>query len=168
MSKGSSKDKIEMIADSAGDGFISIAKRLREIQDESPESFVSVAEFMGIGLRKAYDLAKIDRTFSALGVDEKRLAAIGWSKVRLLCEHAEESILEELLILAEQCTARELAMYLKQDFPSPGMKSVLFYLEPKNYEVLEKVLVAYGAIKVGRGLIDKEDALLRALSDLKI
>lgn len=69
--------------------------------------------------------------------------------------------------MAELSTVRELKLFLKQQFPIPGTRSVLLYLEPDQYDVFEKVLLAHGAIKVGRGLIDKEQALIHALSDMK-
>lgn len=167
MSNDHTKDKIEFAADWAGDGFLLAARRLREIQDKKPEAFAAVAQYLGVRLRKAYYLAQIDRTFDSLGVNGKRLAAIGWSKVRLLCDHVTPDNVEDLLGLAELSTVRELKLFLKQQFPIPGTRSVLLYLEPDQYDVFEKVLLAHGAIKVGRGLIDKEQALIHALSDMK-
>lgn len=168
MSDDNTKDKIEFVADWAGDGFLLAARRLREIQDKKPEAFAAVAQYLGVRLRKAYYLAQIDRTFDSLGVNGNRLAAIGWSKVRLLCDHVTPGNVEDLLSLAELSTVRELKLFLKQQFPVPGMRSVLFYLEPEQYDIFEKVLIAHGAIKVGRGLVDKEAALMRVLADLKV
>lgn len=168
MGTKNSKDKVEFAADWAGDGFLLAARRLREIQDTKPEMFLAVAKYLGVRPRKAYDLARIDRTFDTLGVDGNRLAVIGWSKVRLLCDHITPDNAEDLLGLAELSTVRELKLYLKQEFPVPGTRTVLLYFEPAQYDVFEKALLAHGAIKVGRGLIDKEEALLHALINPKV
>lgn len=167
MNDGNTKDKIEFAADWAGDGFLLAARRLREIQDKKPEAFAAVAQYLGVRLRKAYYLAQIDRTFDTLGVSGNRLAAIGWSKVRLLCDYITPENAEDLLGLAEISTVRELKLFLKQQLPVPGTRAVLLYLEPAQYDLFEKVLLAHGAIKVGRGLIDKEPALIQALAAVK-
>ena len=63
--------------------------------------FVSVAKNLGIGLRKAYHLAQIDRSFHALGIAPDRLRRIGWTKLSHLAPHIDADNAKELLTLAE-------------------------------------------------------------------
>lgn len=95
----------EAFVDMIGDHFLEAARYLREIQDEQPENFVSVAKSLGIGPRKAYHLAQIDRSFHALGIAPDRLRRIGWTKLSLLAPHIDADTANELLTLAEAVTA---------------------------------------------------------------
>lgn len=65
--------KAEIAADWIGDGLLLAARRLREVQDEVPHLFPAAAKFLKIGLHRAYYLARFDRTFRELGVDETGL-----------------------------------------------------------------------------------------------
>ena len=86
------KQKAELIASFIGDNFIEAARYLREVQDEAPELFATVVKHTGIGMRKAYYLAEIDRRFRKLGVDRNRLRKIGWTKVQIIGRHINKTV----------------------------------------------------------------------------
>ena len=73
---------------------------------------------LGLEYRKAMYLIDIYRTFSGLGVDENRLAQIGWTKLKLVARglgpNATEKDLEKLLSLAERKTRDELEEHIKE------------------------------------------------------
>lgn len=167
MSSNKSTKNAEWATTWLGDGFPLLASKLREIHDNNPELFLSAAQHIGISRRMAYDLIAIDKAFQDLKVDVGRVADIGWSKARLLSKHITKKNCNALLGLAETTTVRELSLILKKQVLVPGTRTVLMYLTPEQHAVFEKALLAHGAIKVGKGLIDKEEALIRALSSAK-
>lgn len=73
----------QSFVDLIGDHFLEAARYLREIQDDHPDDFTSVAKELKIGIRKAYDLIRIDRSFDSLGVPIDRMRRIGWTKLGL-------------------------------------------------------------------------------------
>jgi hypothetical protein len=168
MSDKSLNEKVEWAAHWTEDGFLLLAKRLREVQDKTPELFASVAGLCGIGLRKAFYLARIDRQFRTLGVDGNRLYAIGWSKLRLIGDCINGVNREQLLKLAETCTARELELKMRNVEPVDGTQCVNLYFEPAEYEVFAATILNHGGLKSGRGLTGQEKALIKALSSIKI
>jgi hypothetical protein len=165
--KMSSFTSAEITAEFLGDSFWRIARYFAELQEHTPEQLPVVAKLVGIGRRKAYYYARIYRVFSSLGVDEDRLDLIGWTKLTVLANHITKSNCEQLLSLAESCTARELTILMQDGVPVDGTRVVLLYLEPVDYELFEKAVLAFGGKKVGRGLVDKEEALTKALASIK-
>ena len=153
---------IEMI----GDHFLEAARYLREIQDEHPENFVSVARKLKIGRRKAYALARIDRHFHDLGIAPDRLRRIGWTKLQIIASRIDEVNHEELLDLAETHSAYELKKLMDGEEPDPDARCVVLYLAPDQYEIFQLAITAYGGVKSGKGLGDKEAALTEALAKL--
>ena len=152
--------------DMIGDHFLEAARYLREIQDEHPDDFVAVAKSLGIGRRKAYHLAQLDRSFHALGIAPDRLRRIGWTKLSLLAPYVDADNVHELLKLAEAVTAHELKMYLRGDPIDPDTRAVVLYLNKAQYDVFEKAVLTAGAIKQHKGLLYKETALTRLLSSI--
>ena len=61
--------KVEYTIDWVGDSFLLLARRLRDVQDETPEMFASVAKLNGIGLRKAFYLclSEFDVVYNLFG-----------------------------------------------------------------------------------------------------
>lgn len=160
----SPKQKAELIASFIGDNFIEAARYLREVQDEKPELFATVVKYTGIGMRKAYYLAEIDRRFRKLGVDRTRLRKIGWTKVQMIGRHINMTNLEDLLSLAENHTAYELNALLRGEQPHSETRCVVLYFTPEQYETFEQAVLANGGVKSGRGLLGKEEALVKALA----
>jgi hypothetical protein len=159
---------LEITASAIGDNFMNVARHFREAQDAAPEEFHKLVKKTGIGLRKAYYLAAIDRRFRELGVSRDRLSEIGWTKVMLLTDHITHTNCEELLQLAESSSVRELTLKLRKEATLDGSRCVALYLTPKEYVVFRDVLLAHGATQRGRGLMDKEEALISALRALQL
>ena len=153
----------QIIVDMMGDHFLEVARHLRETQKNHPEDFRAVAKQMKIGIRKAYDLARINRTFDDLGVPIEELRRIGWTKLALLSPYVDEHNVDTLLAKAADATAHELKMYLRGNEFDPDGKTVVLHLDSKQYAVLEQSLLKGGAIPHSRGLLNKETALTELL-----
>ena len=154
----------QALIDMIGDHFLEAARYLREIQDQHTDDFASTAKSLGIGQRKAYHLAQIDRSFHGLGIAPDRLQRIGWTKLSHLAPVVHADNVEEWLTLAEAVTAHELKLHLHGQEVDPDLKAVVLYLDKAQYQVFEKALTAVGAVPHSRGLLKKEEALVRLLS----
>lgn len=158
----------EIIAEHLGRSFWKIARYFHELQVHAPDRLPTVAKLVGMSRRRAFYFGQIYRVFSSLEVDEHRLDRVGWTKLKVLAKHITKSNCEQLLDLAESCTARELSILMRDDVPVDGTRVVLLYLKPTGYQVFEKAVLAFGAKRVGRGLVYKEQALVKALAALKV
>lgn len=157
--------ELDLMARLAGYGLISVAQSLRQIEDDNPEHLPLIAKLLGVGRREASSMARIDRIYKDLEIEEERIASLGWPKMVILSEFLSYGNRDELLELADRTTAKELAKILLAQ--PPGTKPVVFYFTEQQYQRLEKAVVAHGAIR-GRptriGLSGKEEALLRAIA----
>ncbi len=154
----------QTLIDMTGDHFLEAARYLREIQDQHTDDFASIAKSLGIGQRKAYHLAQIDRSFHTLGIAPDRLRRIGWTKLSHIAPVVHADNVEEWLTLAEAVTAYELKLHLHGHDVDPEMKAVVLYLDKAQYDLFEKALTGAGAVPHSRGLLKKEEALTKLLS----
>lgn len=79
-----------------------------------------VADELGIEYRKAMYLIKIYTHFSGLGVDESRLAEVGWSKAKELVGIANDENFDELVDYAAEHSRDELKDYIKTNYVDAG------------------------------------------------
>jgi len=154
----------QIIVDMMGDHFLEVARHLRETQKHHPEDFRSVARELKIGIRKAYNLAQISRTFDDLGVPIEQLRRIGWTKLALLSPYVDKANIDTLLVKAADSTAHELKMYLRGNEFDPEGKTIVLHLDSEQYAVFEQALLTAGAIPHSRGLLNKEAALTALLA----
>jgi hypothetical protein len=161
--------KLENAEKLKSDDLMDVARHLRQVLERRPDEFLTVAKQLGIAKRKAYYYAEIDRAFTHLKVDSRRLNRIGWTKLRLVSPHINTRNCERLLKLAEQNSTYGLARLMNNDEVDAGSKvhTVLLYLSPEQYEVFRDVLEAHGAKAAGSGLSEKEQALTKALRKLR-
>lgn len=164
MSKFKSNAKAEFAAKLVGHGFLLAARRLREVQDDAPGEFALVAKLLKIGYRKACYLAAIDRAFRDLGVDEAILNVVGWSKLRVLCDHVNAENCDHLLKIAAGTSTQDLKRILKHEPPPPTPHCTILYFSDDDYATFAKAILAHGGSKKGKGLVNKEAALIAALS----
>lgn len=165
-SKSKSVNVPQVLIDMMGDRFLDVARHLRETQENHPENFRSIAKQMKIGIRKAYDLARISRTFDDLGVSINDLQQIGWTKLSLLSPYVDEHNVDKLLTKAANATAHELKMYLRGNEFDPEGKTVVLHLDSQQYAVFEQALLNAGAIRHSRGLLNKEAVLTGLLGSI--
>jgi len=92
------------------------------------------------------------------------LRKIGWTKLSLVAPHVDADNVLELLNMAEVLTAYELKMYLRGEMLAPDTRAVVVYLDKEQYAVFESAVLKAGAMKHAHGLVNKEAALIRALT----
>jgi hypothetical protein len=145
------------------DNFLDLAKSLRQLRDRDPELVRKVWSKTGLGSRKAYYLINIDEQFSGLPVGKARLKKLGWTKLQLIGQNINADNADELLTMAENHTAAQLKQLVKGEKPVTNAHCMVLYFSQEQYAELEPILLANGGTKSGRGILDKERALLNAL-----
>ncbi len=151
---------------------LDLAKALYEARQVSEERMGQILAATGLKRRKAYYLVAVWKRFADLHIPTEELAAVGWTKLRIIAEHAAPGEEKRALELAMATTANDLPGVLRRDDKAGAGRgkthSILLRLENDQYEVFESVLKSFGAAPPtkGRGLVGKEDALIKALRSI--
>lgn len=151
------------LAQQSDNHFIELARLLLQIQEDHPKMLRGWVKRSGLSRRKAYYLIEIAKAFMPFKLPDDRLVAIGWTKLGLLAAHVDADNVHELLTLAETSTAQELREVLRDGESAGQTRCVLLYLSLGDYALFDKALRRNGASKSGRGLVDKEKALMRII-----
>jgi hypothetical protein len=164
--RSQARKRVQQLAAKADENPIELAKALWLMEKEELGSFAEFVKSAKTGRRKLYELFRVGETFGPLGIRTERLAKIGWLKLSLIVRYCEPGKARKALAHAEKFKAKDLPAILKGAAP-PRQKtgSVLLRLNESQYKVLAATLQKFGARPAtrGRGLADKEIALIRAL-----
>ncbi|MBY0560043.1 hypothetical protein [Hyphomicrobium sp.] len=160
-------DKALALAPQLKDNFMDLAHHLRDLLETDPAEFQKFYKKSSVNKRKAYYLVEIDRAFRKLGISKNRLHKIGWTKVMILTKHINDSNAQELITMAEQNSAHSLQALLKGQKKPANAHCVLMYFKDSDYNLFYNALIKRGAQQSARGLINKEEALVKLLKDLE-
>jgi hypothetical protein len=160
-------DKALALSRDVEDNFLELGKCLRQLMDRDPNLFQQIVQKTNLGRRKAYYLVEVSRIFDPLPVPRSRLRKIGWTKLQLIAKHITADNLDELLQLAENASAKRLEAAMRGEKSLGNAHCVLMYFSPKDYADLEDTLVKHGGVRSGRGIQNKEEALLRMVHAMK-
>jgi hypothetical protein len=156
-------DKAKTLSGDVEDNFLELGRSLRQLLDRDPELFKKIVAKANLGRRKAYYLVEVSRIFDPLPVPRSRLRKIGWTKLQLIGKHIEPDNMEELLQLAESTNAKDLERHMRGEKPLGNAHCVLMYFSPKEYKELEEALIRNGGTRSGRGILNKEKALINVV-----
>ena len=156
-------DKVVEIAPEVEEKFLELGALLGRLLDLDRELYAKAVLKAGLGTRKAYYLISIAKAFRNLKISKPRLRAIGWTRLQVIARVVNESNVEELVRLAEQHKVKDLEAIIKGEEPQPDSRVAILYFTPDDYDLFEGVLLKHGASKHGRGLVGKEQALIKAL-----
>jgi hypothetical protein len=156
-------EKAMTLSKNVDDTFLELGRTLRQLQDREPQRFQEIVAKSDLGRRKAYYLLDVSRSFEPLRVSRARLKKVGWTKLAMIAKQVTQDNIDGLLDLAQQNNVKELERITRGERPLGTSHCVLMYFSPQQYEELEEALVHHGASKAarGRGLVDKEKALLK-------
>ena len=160
-------DKAMGLSNEVEDNFLELGKSLRQLMDRDPDLFQQFIQKSNLGRRKAYYLVEVSRIFDPLPIPRARLRKIGWTKLQLIARHVTPNNLDVLLQLAEDSAARQLERRMRGEKPLGNAHCVLMYFSPKDYAELEDALVKHGGVRSGRGIQNKEEAVLRMVHATK-
>ena len=156
-------DKVVELAPEVEVKFLELGGLLGKLMDADRELYAKAVLKAGLGTRKAYYLIAIAKAFKNLKIGKPRLRAIGWTRLQVIARVVNESNAEELVALAEQHKVKDLEAIIKGEEPQPDSRVAILYFTPDDYDLFEGVLLKHGASKHGRGLVGKEQALIKAL-----
>ena len=156
-------DRALALSSDVEDTFLDLGKSLRQLLDRDPDLFQQIVKKGRLGRRKAYYLVEVSRKFEPLPIKRPRLKKIGWTKLQIIGQHVTKDNVEELVSLAEQLNAKQLGRTMQGGQPPSKTHCVLVYFDPKQYAEFEEALLKNGGERSGRGIVGKEEALIKAL-----
>jgi hypothetical protein len=156
--------KVVALASRRTDNFWDLGNALLMLRD-SPRftgDFRRTVKKAGLNLRQAYYLCQIVDQLRPFARYKERFEAIGWTKTQVIARGLNEQNLKERLELAEAKgnSTRKLQSLMKGKKPPDKTRCVQLYFTEEEYETFEKAVVMNGGSPVGRGLIDKEVAVM--------
>src|SRR5208337_851216 len=157
----------EALSANVEDNFLDLGKALRKLLDRDPALFQQLWQKTSLGRRKAYYLVEVSRVFDPLPISRNRLKKLGWTKLQIIGRQITKDNAQELLAIAEENTAKQLERLMRGEKPIDNAHCMLMYFSPKQYKVVGEAMLANGGVKSGRGVVGKEEALVRALKKLK-
>ena len=125
-------DKALELSANVPDNFLELGRALSQLYDRDPNLFRQLAAKSNMGLRKAYDLVEVSRTFEPLAIPRDQLRKIGWPKLQLIAKHVTPNTLDALLQLAEDRTAKDLERHRAPEEAAGNAHCVLRYFSPKH------------------------------------
>lgn len=149
-----------------------VARALRELRNTRPSDLLAVAAQAGMSPRKAHALARLATIFDNRGLRKNLLEEVGWAKLDIIGRYVSEdgSNIPQLLSLAESNSQLALKSKLQDDTAedlSGKNASMLFHLPEAQGERLRALLLKYGARQSGKGLVEKEKALIAIMDALE-
>jgi hypothetical protein len=156
------KKRIRALAAQQEEKFLDLGVQLIKLNAAaSGAQLKTIVNREGLGSRKAYYLINIAEKVRPHMRYRVRLQRLGWTKCQMLAAQLPGADFLKLLEFAEAHTAKELETYIRRETPSGRTRCVLLYFTENQYRQYEKAALQFGARKRGRGLVDKEVAIVR-------
>ena len=134
------------------DTFLDLARALAAIYAQNKALLGRFIEQSGMGRRKAYYLLDLGKRLADLGLPDKRLEEIGWTKLQIIGKKLTRRNAKKLLGWAEEYNAPQLAARIRGETPSKT-RCVLLYMSPAQYRQFERAILSNGGKRSGRGLM---------------
>jgi len=150
--------------------FHAFARALSAAHSNDPAFLHEVERIAGIKRRALFYLSNVGGFLEDYSITEEQAERIGWTKIQIIARHIanqperiNQRAMQDKLGIAARTPAHALPAALEaQDAPTQGpLRSVLLRFPADQYADVEAALIACGAERKGRGLIGKEDALVR-------
>jgi hypothetical protein len=156
--------KVVTLAARRTDNFWELGNALLMLRDSSrfTGDFRRTVKKAGLNLRQAYYLCEIVDQLRPFARYKERFEAIGWTRTQVIARGLNRQNLKERLEMAEtkDNTARKLRSLVEGKTPPDKTRCVQLYFTEDEYETFEKAVVLNGGSPVGRGLVDKEAAVM--------
>lgn len=145
--------------------FFELATKLAKLHESDPSTLRDIPQQTGMSRRRLYYLLEVGRLLSDQQISKPEAEAVGWTKLQIIARHLSrsegaEGELRQFMKQAIDLPSRSLAQALRGE-AVPDDCAVQFTLDKISKGELDEALLAYGAERSGRGLIGREEALLR-------
>ena len=148
------------------DTFPGLARSLAAIYAQDKALLGRFIQQSGMGRRKAYYLLDLGKRLADLGLPDKRLKEVGWTKLQIIGKTLTPRNAETLLAWAEEYNAPQLAARVRGETSEPKTRCVLLYFSPAQYRQFERAILTSGGKRSGRGLMGKEAAIMRMVRSI--
>lgn len=140
---------------------LDLAEALFRLQQKAPERLKEFIASTGVSHRRAYYLIRVWAHFRGSGISKTSLAAVGWTKLEIIARCRPTGDLKDALKLAAGTTAKKLPALLKgQTSGAKQTRCMTLYFTPSQYAIFAPILEAHGATPKGKGLANKEKAII--------
>ena len=156
--------KVLALTPKPGDKILELARAVWQLLRDHPEKASAVLKAAKVSRRRAFYLAEVGQKFAPFMQYEKRLIAIGWTKLSKLADLVTPENIEELLLLAESKSVQALSNLTRGRDVSLNLRTVTLHLTPQQYRKYANAIVKNGGLKRGKQLLDQEVALMKILS----
>jgi hypothetical protein len=152
------------------ENFMELANSLQMLKDLSPSAFRATVAKAGLDLRQAYYFCEIAERLRPFARYKARIEAIGWTKAQIISKHIDKANAKELLELAEnkENTARKLQALMRKERLPSKMRCVQLYFSQQDYKHFESAVLQNGGSKSGRGLLNKEKAMINLIKQANV
>ena len=145
-------------------GWLDLSRKLDLLHRRDRAEFQDVIHEGALSRRTAFYLLKVGQQLRMSKLSVSHAERIGWTKVQIIGEHLARKNAEKLLWLAEKSTVHDLKLLMQGKKPKLKTHCVLLYFNPHQYRMFKKAIKRYGAVRSGRGFVNKEQALVQLIS----
>jgi hypothetical protein len=166
---GQLKQSIRTLAKSPrNQSWFDLSRKLDWLHRRDRSEFHDIFREGNLNQRTAYYLRNVGRVIRIANLTISQAERVGWTKLQIiggsLIEDKENARkVARLLKLAEQNNAQELRRLVSKKRAKSKPNCVLLYFTDKQYEQLKGALIDQKAISKGRGIVGKEEAIMRMI-----
>jgi hypothetical protein len=142
-------------------GRLDLSRKLDLLHRRDTAEFPDVIREGGLSRRAAFYLRKVGGLIRKAKLSTSQAESIGWTKLQIIADTVNAKNASRLLKLAEEHNAQELKRLIGEINPKSKPHCVLLYLTDWQYAQFETAVRRKGASRKGRGLIGKEEAIMR-------
>jgi hypothetical protein len=130
--------------------------------------FKNIIRDGALSRRTAYYLPKVGQIIRTARLSTSRAQRIGWTKLQIIGGKMNGKNAARLLKLAEENNAQLLKRLVRENSPHQKPHCVLLYFSTEQYHQFKRAVLQHGGSSAGRGLVGKEEAILRIIRRNKL
>lgn len=135
------------------------------LKQRDRDSYKKVLSEAGMSRRKAYYLVGVSERLAGIGLSENHLRRIGWWKLAIVARHLTKRNAKRLIALAARHRAKDLPGAIAGKARLGNRHRVLLLFSAAQYRQFASALMRHGASAGGRGLVNKEQAIMSMISN---
>jgi hypothetical protein len=158
------KQSIRALAKSpANPSWLDLSRKLELLYRRDDTEFRDIIREGTLSHRTAYYLRDVGKLIRTAKLSTSQAERIGWTKLQIIGDKLNGKNAARLLKLAEENNVQELRRLVKKKNAKSKPNCVKLYFTDKQYEQLKRALIDQKAISKGRGIVGKEEALMRLI-----
>jgi hypothetical protein len=142
---------------------LDLSRKLDLLHRRDRAEFLDVIRAGGLSRRTAFYLRKVGQLIRTAKLSTFQAERIGWTKLQIVGDKLNGKNASRLLKLAEENNAQELRRLVSKKRAKSKPNCVQLYFTDKQYEQFKRALTDQNATSKGRGIVGKEEALMRLI-----